>query len=275
MKKLFILLLLSALVFGCDKHNDDYKNNIPEWHPYVPEEKPEEEEEEYTLEDLNHLLIGGGILDFRLVDRFFQSYMTVDNVDIIKGVVCSPYFDSYDIYLQLDGPTISGGPLKSDPCDPGFNELADKYDDVYGPYDAIESRYVKNKVITHINNIKYDLYVLGNDYDQDHPDGSSLNDITSYFFGKKKRIHIGSKWTETRVASVNYSSLVEYNQSDETLIMVNQPRNILRIPLPAQAGIYSFRVVATSGDNILCDKTIENVELPARKENPFSSGSSN
>ncbi len=41
--------------------------------------------------------------------------------------------------------------------------------------------------------------------------------------------------------------------------------NNLRIPLPAQVGTYSFRVVAKNGNDTLCDKIIENVQLPARE----------
>ncbi len=54
MKKLLILLSLSALVFGCDKHNDDYKNNIPEWHPMYPR-KTRRRKTEYTLEEVKNI----------------------------------------------------------------------------------------------------------------------------------------------------------------------------------------------------------------------------
>ena len=81
MKKLLILLSLSALVFGCDKHNDDYKNNIPEWHPYVPEEKPEEEKTEYTLEEVKKYLDIYG-MKHQLVDRYIQGYTTASSLNV-------------------------------------------------------------------------------------------------------------------------------------------------------------------------------------------------
>ncbi len=212
--------LLSVIVFGCNKHNHDYQKNIPKWHPSIPEEP---EETEYTLEDLNKMATGNS-LDYRNVDRFIQGYMTATNIDI-KGELS---FDKkyYYICLSLDGPIVKGGAYKNDPCDKGFNELADSYGDTYGPYDAVEYRYISNPIIVHTNNIKYEIYVI------------------------KHGPH----------------NLDEYNKKNNTMIVVGvENSNNLRIPLPAQVGTYSFRVVAKNGNDTLCDKIIENVQLPARE----------
>ena len=260
MKNTFIIFLLSVIVFGCNKHNHDYQKNIPKWHPSIPEEP---EETEYTLEDLNKMATGNS-LDYRNVDRFIQGYMTATNIDI-KGELS---FDKkyYYICLSLDGPIVKGGAYRNDPCDKGFNELADSYGDTYGPYDAVEYRYISNPIIVHTNNIKYEIYVINNFYDESHPDGSILNDITTYFYGQRdyKRPLIGKR-TETAIKHGPHN-LDEYNKKNNTMIVVGvENSNNLRIPLPAQVGTYSFRVVAKNGNDTLCDKSIENVQLPARE----------
>jgi len=264
MKKLLILLSLSALVFGCDKHDDDYKSNIPDSADTSKPEDSDKEEKEYTIEDLNIIGGVGAKSDYRNVDRFIQGYMTVTNVDI------SGYRQDdthrYLIKPSHNGPTVMGGAYKTDSCDEGFNEIADYYKDIYGPYDVVDYIFIEKPLTVNLNNIKYYVYVTDGDYDKDHPKGCLLNDIVEcVYFSRDYKLPLVSKWTETQMSG-HSKTLVEYNESEEVLIcLINYFTPSLYVKYPTQAGIYSFRVVAKSGDEILCDKTIDNVELPARE----------
>ena len=108
MKKLLILLSLSALVFGCDKHNDDYKNNIPEWHPMYRGK---------TRRRKNGIYIGGGqkYLDIygmkhQLVDRYIQGYTTASSLNV-SHTLAKDGSEHY-FYITFNGNTICGGQYK-------------------------------------------------------------------------------------------------------------------------------------------------------------------
>ncbi len=53
--------------------------------------------------------------------------------------------------LSTETPSAADN-IKGDPCDPGFNELADKFGDTYGPHDVVkmEDYFIRAT----INNIK-------------------------------------------------------------------------------------------------------------------------
>ena len=259
MKKLLILLSLSALVFGCDKHNDDYKNNIPEWHPYVPEEKPEEEKTEYTLEEVKKYLDIYG-MKHQLIDRYIQGYTTASSLNV-SHTLAKDGSEHY-FYITFNGNTICGGQYKGDPCDPGFNELADKFGDTYGPHDVVkmEDYFIRAT----INNIKYYLYVTQGDYDDSHKEGSLLNDLIESNYQKLFRyehLYMGD-WTRT-LFNYWHLPLQEFNKLEEPVIGKYVS---LDLKCPPKAGTYSFHLVAESEGKIICDQTFENVELPARKE---------
>ncbi|MDE6482166.1 MAG: hypothetical protein K2L01_00165 [Rikenellaceae bacterium] len=265
MKKLLIILSLSALVFGCDKHDNDYKKNIPDGSntskPEEPEEKPPFG---YTLEDLNWAMTNTGVdgesnPNYRNVTRFIQGYMTVTDVNISGRVLSYGYV----IDLMFEGPTIKGGPDKDSPCDDGFNEVADEYGDTYGQYDAVRAIFIDNPVIVACNNIKYYVYTVGKDYDDAHANGGLLNDIVTYNYNERdyrRAIGVGP-WTETKMIEAE-SNLMEYDKVDKTMLSVEG--NSLTLPFPANADTYTFRIVAKNGEKILCDKVIEDIELPAR-----------
>lgn len=263
MKRVLLILSISVLFLGCDKHDVDYKKNIPDGEHVYPPEEPEEpeEEREYTIEDLNRFVVPGPG-DYRNVDRFIQGYMTVTEVDVVGEM--NGLGINYVVRLLFNGPVVKGGLYKNDPCDEGFNEIADACGDIYGPYDVVEYSEIAHPVVVCRNNIKYDVYVIGGNYDKDHPDGALINDLVVLRYEKrlKRPFNLG-KWTETFLWGYG-GDLTYCNERDETMIAVTK-HSSLQITFPEHAGTYSFRVVAKSGDDILCNKIIENVELPARK----------
>ena len=254
MKRLLLVLSLFAIV-GCGKQDINYKRNIPYGkHDGVSGEAPIEYE--YTLEDLADQWVGGKVPTYVQVDRFIQGYMTATNVNVVDHVSARYY-----MYLSFDGETLKGGPYKSDPRDYGFDEVADSCGDAYGEDDATISEYVENPVIVCRQNVKFDVYVVKGDYDANHPEGSLLNNMATYSYNVRKRYKSLGKWFETLLIR-GHQSLVDYNNSDIDMVVITD--SFLYIPLPTNAGTYSFRFVAKSGDNILCDRLIEDVELPAK-----------
>ncbi len=254
MKKLLIFLSVYAFVFGCDKHNDDYKNNIPNGsHSYPPKEEPTPT---YSLDELRAFYDEEA--DLKVCDYFIRGYRTVTSVNVIHRE--EPPKETYHISIEMNGPTIKGGIYKNDPCDDGFKELAEANGEVFGENDAI-THYCAEKTIMSLNNVKFYLYAI-HDYDERHPAGSLLNDICGYWYGKRFRRPSIGQW---HITSLSYyrNKLDEFNASEETLIETTW--SVIDVEYPASAGTYSFRLIAKSGDEILCNKIIENVELPARK----------
>ncbi len=260
---------LSALVFGCDKHDDDYKNNIPEWKEPVSEEveKPEEPDEvRYSLERLNEYygdLHGDEDVFRRVGGQFIDCYMTVDNVSI-SGVL----FESDECRIKF---RYGGSRILNSFCAEGpeglerYLKLAKEYGDVYGQYDAVRTSSTLSWIEVTRNNIKYHVYDLKSNYAPDHDAGNSLDDVISYGYSEReyRRPLDFGPWTETRMVAKK-ELLEEYNPKE--LILLSRDGNELIIPYPEEAGTYSFRIVAQSGDEILCDQTIEDIKLPARKK---------
>ncbi len=257
---------------SCDKHDDDYKKKIPQsgGTPAQPE---------YTLDDISrirrYVLNDNGVY-YRNADRFIQGYMSVSSVKIDKKEV-KKYDYTFQVFFSLDGETVKGGVMKEDPCDEGFAQLAAKYDDVYGPHDALNGRDMESEVIMTADKIEYYVYLVKGDYSPSLKEGALLNGYILYDFytrmHKKPLLRWNSdsdqtvytNWDLTELENkdvyLNDFSNFDHKGTDLSLIYVKRHR--FNIPLPPQAGVHSFRFVAKKDGKVICDEIIEDLELPA------------
>ncbi len=256
MKKALLILSFIALAAACDKHDNDYKEKIPP--------------AGYTLDDLTRLTGR----KYRNADHFIQGYMSVSSVKIDKEITINDY--RLQLSFSLEGDIVKGGNMKGDPCDEGFEQLAQKYDDVYGDFDALSEQDMDNGVIMTADKIEYYVYLAKGDYSPSLKEGALLNDHIGYdlYIRRHKEPFeemvldeiVPTKWKITEIKRQHTSVEGYRNIFPKEFNLTETRRNIFYIPLPPQAGVHSFRFVAKKDGKIICDELIEDLELPA--ENP-------
>ncbi|MDE7356413.1 MAG: hypothetical protein K2N21_06575 [Rikenellaceae bacterium] len=254
------LLILSFIVFAaaCDKHDDDYSQR-------------------YTLSYIRALHPSYKLCQ---ADHFVQGYMSVSSVKIDRNIKIFP--SQFHLYFSLEGDIVKGGNMKDDPCDEGFKQLAQKYDDVYGPYDVLSGADMERGVIMTADKMEYYVYLAKGKYPISQDDGDLLEQyIDYYFYTRDYKKHL-MKWsspsdpnvyTDWSMTALIYNMLDvgDFNASnyrDIDVTLIDAKRNRFCITLPKEAGVYSLRFVAKKDGKVIHDEIIEDLELPAF-EYPF------
>ena len=262
MKKALLILSFIMFAASCDKHDNDYKKKIPP--------------AGYTLDDITRLTG----CKYRNADHFIQGYMSVSSVKIDKEITINDY--RLQLSFSLEGDIVKGGNMKGDPCDEGFEQLAQKYDDVYGDFDALSERDMDNGVIMTADKMEYYVYLAKGKYPISQDDGDLLEQyIDYYFYTRDYKKHL-LKWsspsdpnvyTDWSMTALIYNMLDvgDFNASnyrDIDVTLIDAKRNRFCITLPKEAGVYSLRFVAKKDGKVIHDEIIEDIELPAY-QHPF------
>ncbi len=252
MKKALLILSLIVFAAACDKHDDDYKKKMPSTYDYIKNMYPNSA--------------------FRQADHFVQGYMSVSSVKIDRNI--KTFRSSFQLRFSLDGDIVKGGNMKGDPCDEGFEQLAQKYDDVYGPQDVLCVRDMDNGVIMTADKMQYYVYLV-------KEDTLLISDIEYDFYTRRHKEPV-QRWTSPYDPNVKVNwdrtmlmdarlFLEEFNDSKFEYVdarLISTDKHFMLVTLPKEAGVYSLRFVAKKDGKVIHDEIIEDLELPAF-EYPF------
>ena len=259
MKKALLILSFIALTAACDKHDDDYSQR-------------------YTLSYIRALHPSYKLCQ---ADHFVQGYMSVSSVKIDRNI--KTFKSMFHLYFSLEGDIVKGGNMKGDPCDEGFEQLAQKYDDVYGPYDVLSGADMERGVIMTADKMEYYVYLAKGKYPISQDDSDLLEQYVGYYFYTREHKRHLLKWPSPSDPNVyiNWSmTALIYNMLDAgdfntssynrgiDVTLIDTKNHLLSITLPKEAGVYSLRFVAKKDGKVIHDEIIEDLELPAF-EYPF------
>ncbi len=250
MKKALLILSFIALTAACDKHDDDYSQR-------------------YTLSYIRALHPSYKLCQ---ADHFVQGYMSVSSVKIDRNI--KTFKSMFHLYFSLEGDIVKGGNMKGDPCDEGFEQLAQKYDDVYGPYDVLSGVDMERGVIMTADKMQYYVYLYKED--------TLLTPDIEYDFYIRKHKEPVQRWTSPYDpnVSVNWDRtmltdarlfLDDFNDSKSEHVdtrLIGTDQHLMLVTLPKEAGVYSLRFVAKKDGKVIHDEIIEDIELPAY-QHPF------
>ncbi|MDE7134120.1 MAG: hypothetical protein K2N86_02440, partial [Rikenellaceae bacterium] len=188
----------------------------------------------------------------------------------------------FHLRFSLEGDIVKGGNMKGDPCDEGFEQLAQKYDDVYGPQDVLCGADMERGVIMTADKMEYYVYLAKGDYPSDKDGTLLLDSYVEYDFCTRSHqsllikrpsqsdTDVAVDWSVIQVAETQMF-LNDFNSSkdeDTGVTLIDVKNHLFNIILPEEAGVYSLRFVAKKDGKVIHDEIIEDIELPAY-QHPF------